>query len=183
MTHHFSKKDHGRPYSATIQDTDLEGKVCIQDDKVYLCQNTWDGDIAHETFGYEYSWVWNPENRLSPQEGADSVENFKFLDEDGLSITKEKILEAAKTCPDARRVLKTLFPEAWKPKEDEYYHFEVKDGHTKISLANSDPIFVGNNFAHRGQEHKVLMVDKRKYKVIVDQDYSSQYAGIRLKKI
>jgi len=31
-----------------------------------------------------------------------------------LTINKEKVLEAAKTCPDAAKVLKTLFPEVFK---------------------------------------------------------------------
>ncbi len=32
-----------------------------------------------------------------------------------LKITKEKVLEAAKGCPSANGVLKTLFPDAFKP--------------------------------------------------------------------
>ena len=35
-----------------------------------------------------------------------------------LEITSEKVLEAAETCPDAGRVLRTLFPAAFKPKDD-----------------------------------------------------------------
>lgn len=34
-----------------------------------------------------------------------------------LKITKEKVLEASESCPDAKGVLKTLFPEAFKEKE------------------------------------------------------------------
>ena len=32
-----------------------------------------------------------------------------------LKITSEKVLEAAKSCPDAKRVLAALFPDAFRP--------------------------------------------------------------------
>ncbi len=40
-----------------------------------------------------------------------------------LKITSERVQEAAKSCPDAKRVLEKLFPEEFEPKEPELESF------------------------------------------------------------
>ena len=39
---------------------------------------------------------------------------------DKFEITKERVVKAANVCPDAQRVLKELFPEAFEEKEPEW---------------------------------------------------------------
>lgn len=48
---------HGRSYTAYIDDAYVEGKLCVQNGEVYLCQNERDGDDCKDKQGYKYSWV------------------------------------------------------------------------------------------------------------------------------
>lgn len=45
--------------------------------------------------------------------------------EEQLMVVKERVLEAAKECPDTKRVLKKLFPEAFEEKELVLYWVDV----------------------------------------------------------
>ena len=47
-----------------------------------------------------------------------------------LKVTKEKVLEAAKDCKDAERVLKTLFPEAFE--DNKYFDLHPLDENTLL---------------------------------------------------
>ena len=50
-----------------------------------------------------------------------------------LEITKEKVLKASETCPDAKEVLKELFPEAFEKEEDKNITIECNFRVTRSS--------------------------------------------------
>lgn len=58
-----------------------------------------------------------------------------------LSITKEKVLEAADKCPQAKETLKTLFPEVFKELNIESF---------KLSTDGSNMIYIADSHAPKG---------------------------------
>jgi len=46
----------GQKFKAVINDTDVEGKISIEDDVLYLCQDSEDGEGCENKHGYRYSW-------------------------------------------------------------------------------------------------------------------------------
>lgn len=48
---------HGQRFLARIERIPCEGKISVQDGRVYLCQNKTDGTCCKEKFEYKYSWV------------------------------------------------------------------------------------------------------------------------------
>jgi hypothetical protein len=50
-------KYHGKEFTATIHGDTVSGKICIEDDKLFLCQNKRMGQTCNEMFGYSSSWV------------------------------------------------------------------------------------------------------------------------------
>jgi hypothetical protein len=59
-----------------------------------------------------------------------------------LKVQSEKVLEAAKSCPDWERLLKTLFPEAFKKADLEITENNIGD----FLGATIDPPFRGKGF-------------------------------------
>lgn len=50
-------KCNGRRFRAKIEGVKCDGKICVEDGLVYLCQNEKDGKSCYNKFGYKYSWV------------------------------------------------------------------------------------------------------------------------------
>lgn len=46
----------GRRFRCKITGTPVEGRVRVEGDRVYLCQNKRDGNDADDKLGYKYSW-------------------------------------------------------------------------------------------------------------------------------
>ncbi len=46
----------GQKFKALINDIDVEGKISIEDDLIFLCQDSEDGDFCINRYGYKYSW-------------------------------------------------------------------------------------------------------------------------------
>lgn len=46
----------GRRFRCKIDETPAEGRIRVEDNNVYLCQNEMDGAEADNKFGYKYSW-------------------------------------------------------------------------------------------------------------------------------
>lgn len=46
----------GRRFRCKINETPAEGRIRVEDNNVYLCQNEMDGAEADNKFGYKYSW-------------------------------------------------------------------------------------------------------------------------------
>lgn len=72
-----------------------------------------------------------------------------------LNITKERVIEAANSCPTAKTVLKILFPEAFEPEASTYKSLGFKPGtkwrHTGSRVDNtyiyvSDTAEIGRRF-------------------------------------
>ena len=46
----------GQKFKAVINDTDVEGKISIEDAVLYLCQDSENGNPCTNQYGYKYSW-------------------------------------------------------------------------------------------------------------------------------
>lgn len=47
----------GRRFRCKINETPAEGRIRVENNNVYLCQNEMDGAEADNKFGYKYSWA------------------------------------------------------------------------------------------------------------------------------
>ncbi len=47
----------GTKFKGTIGGSECEGRILIEGNKAYFCQNVISGDQGSSTLGYEYSWV------------------------------------------------------------------------------------------------------------------------------
>jgi hypothetical protein len=59
----------GQKFKALINNIDVEGKISIEDDVLYLCQDSEDGDSCTNKYGYKYSWSYD-----------DQVSSFQLYD-------------------------------------------------------------------------------------------------------
>ena len=77
---------HGRYFRCKIEDKECEGRICIEDDEIYLCQDIIDGIESEEKFGYDYSWqiTLSAENILKDLPNNDDVSEFILLDNDSI---------------------------------------------------------------------------------------------------
>ena len=73
---------HGRYFRCKIDDKECEGRICVEDDEIYLCQDIADGGESEEKFGYDYSWniTHSSENILKDTPNDDDVTEFVLLD-------------------------------------------------------------------------------------------------------
>jgi len=69
-----------------------------------------------------------------------------------LEITKEKVLEAASKCSQAKETLKILFPECFEKNIDEIYPFTVTE------FNNGNMIFIGTSLAPPLLVHKCFVL-------------------------
>ena len=77
---------HGRYFRCKIEDKECEGRICIEDDEIYLCQDIVDGFDSEEKFGYDYSWgiTLSAENILKDAPNIDDITEFVLLDNDSI---------------------------------------------------------------------------------------------------
>jgi hypothetical protein len=47
----------GQKFKALINDIDVEGKISIEDDYIFLCQDSENGEHCTNKYGYQYSWL------------------------------------------------------------------------------------------------------------------------------
>jgi hypothetical protein len=95
-----------------------------------------------------------------------------------LTVTKEKVLEAAKTSDSAKEALKVLFPDVFKV-ESEYFDFSNKN--TLTYGFNGGPLLVGWGTALSGDRNKVLIVGDN-YELEVIPNYCGIRTGLKFKK-
>lgn len=77
---------HGRYFRCKIDDKECEGRICVEDGEIYLCQDIVDGFDSEEKFGYDYSWeiAFSAENILNDSPNVDEVSEFILLDNDSI---------------------------------------------------------------------------------------------------
>ena len=77
---------HGRYFRCKIDDEECEGRICVEDDEIYLCQDIADGVESEEKFGYDYSWniTYSSENILKDSLNGVFVAEFVLLDNDSI---------------------------------------------------------------------------------------------------
>lgn len=73
---------HGKRFTAKIENVSVEGKISIENNHVYLCQNNFNGWDCEDKLGYKYSWMLK--NFDSPE--INDVTELKII-----SMTKEEI--------------------------------------------------------------------------------------------
>jgi hypothetical protein len=69
-----------------------------------------------------------------------------------LKVEKDKVLEAAKQCPDAKKVLETLFPDVFSPLKEKFKKISKGDGHFESRDLPRGLIRIrtGSNLAYQG---------------------------------
>ena len=78
----------GRGFTCKIDGTFVEGKIQVEDNSVFLCQNSKNGASAYNKRGYKYSWIatLNKDGQLYSES---SITEFELLPE---STTKVYVL-------------------------------------------------------------------------------------------
>lgn len=72
----------GEKFSASIWRTPCEGKIQIQNDRIFLCQNVADGAICDDKLGYKYSYqITDGIIENTGMANGINVRNFKLLPE------------------------------------------------------------------------------------------------------
>ena len=71
-------KYKGREFQATIDGITVEGKIQVEDEKVYLCQNKRDGSPCDDKLGYDYSWGVGTGSEFGLRDN--DVTDFKLID-------------------------------------------------------------------------------------------------------
>ena len=73
---------HGRPFRCKIDGTQCEGRITVEDEKAYLCQNKCDGFDCEDKQGFLYSWgiTSSQEDILDNKSNLDDVTEFVLLD-------------------------------------------------------------------------------------------------------
>ena len=77
---------HGRYFRCKIANKECEGRICIEDGEIYLCQDIVNGTDSEEKFGYDYSWqsTLYAENILKDSPNNGCVSEFILLDNDSI---------------------------------------------------------------------------------------------------
>ena len=69
---------HGKRFTAKIQRVEVEGRIAVESDRVYLCQDEKDGTRCGDTLGYDYSWTVGDGSKYSLE--ANSVTDFMIVE-------------------------------------------------------------------------------------------------------
>jgi hypothetical protein len=85
----------GKGFSATISGHVCEGKIRVENGRVYLCQNHKNGDGCDNRYGFKYSW--NIQKGSKSSMAANNVVNFQLGQLKILTI-RETALLRAKEC-------------------------------------------------------------------------------------
>jgi len=80
-THEELLKLHGKKVSCEIDDTKIKnGKICVEGDCVFICQNLEDGLVCKDKLGYKYSWLVS-RNEGKYEKDSRYCKNIKLIDE------------------------------------------------------------------------------------------------------
>lgn len=73
---------HGRPFRCKIDGTQCEGRITVEDDRVFLCQDEMDGDDCEDKQGFSYSWhiTESQKDILDNKSNPQDVTEFVLLD-------------------------------------------------------------------------------------------------------
>lgn len=58
----FDERNHGKYFVAEIRGTLVQGRISIEKNGCFLCQNDFAGTSANNKFGFKYSWIINPKH-------------------------------------------------------------------------------------------------------------------------
>lgn len=58
----YDERNHGKYFVAEIRGTLVQGRISIQKNGYFLCQNEFSGAKALDRFGFKYSWIINPDH-------------------------------------------------------------------------------------------------------------------------
>ena len=73
---------HGRPFRCKIDETQCEGRITVEDEDVFLCQDEIDGEACKNKHGFIYSWDITKSQKeiLNNELNLDDVTEFVLLD-------------------------------------------------------------------------------------------------------
>jgi hypothetical protein len=71
---------HGMSYKCKINDTNIDdGKICVERNRVYLCQNKKNGSKPEDALGFEYGWIVG--SGSDEELKSDNVTDFELIKE------------------------------------------------------------------------------------------------------
>jgi hypothetical protein len=74
----------------------VEGRIQVQCGRIYLCQNSADGQHCSDKLGYKYSWILSAGYETNPNNSPQNISNFYLLSEDGKIIEDTTIFNIDK---------------------------------------------------------------------------------------
>jgi hypothetical protein len=77
-----------------------------------------------------------------------------------LKVSAKKVKEAAETSPEAKKALKKLFPEVFKPELFRFGSDEATRKFTIDTYIDNGPLFIADALAPRGMDFQCLGVSK-----------------------
>jgi hypothetical protein len=77
-----------------------------------------------------------------------------------LTVTKDKVVEAASKCSTANQVLRVMFPEAFEPEKPEPFKFGPEFRLDTASHILSVPVYIGNSLAPDGLQRRCLIIQE-----------------------
>lgn len=80
-------------------------------------------------------------------DGFDFYKRKEKIMANELTITKDKVLEAAKVCPDSREVLETLFPEVFETDS-----INLQEGHCYIENTRNEEYVLLEHYSPRNEK-------------------------------
>lgn len=129
---------------------------------------------------YSDSWVYQYKSKHPDYTEITYDEFIKYVvnkeQNMELTVTKEKVLEAAKTSDGAKEALKVLFPEVFKP---EYFDFGDS---TKLDFNFNTPLAIANRFIKTEDDKRKVLLVHNDYEVEVIPDYYPSFTGLKFKK-
>ena len=58
----YDERNHGKYFVAEIKGTLVQGRIFIEKGRCFLCQNEFSGARVSDKFGFQYSWIINPDD-------------------------------------------------------------------------------------------------------------------------
>lgn len=98
---------NGRKFSAKIRGTYAEGRIRVEDGRVYLCQNVRDGDNCDDKLGFSFSWHVNKGSRYNLE--STGVTDFCLIPEAAEEIEAYKDWRVGDKITDGLESLEVIF--------------------------------------------------------------------------
>lgn len=156
------KDKHGAKFKATIINVECEGKICVEGDDIYLCQDTKDGLECQDKMEYKYSW------RCAEKGDFDSILNDWGVK--NLEILEDKVELVEGEIYYGKSHYEWVFRSTSKREDN-------KLGSISYLSLDSDPYFNIDNFFNQLDSIRKA-TDEEKEKLILAEKESGMYYSL-----